>query len=238
MNIYEFIGIIIGDGSILYNKEKKYYRLEIAGNVTEEKNYFEKISRFMINEFNITPKKRVITTGLGRCRRLYVDNKKFVEFLINELGLSYGSKTYSVTIPERYVDWKYSKHVLRGIFDTDGCFFFSKSKVFKYPTYPRVQIKSASENLVSQITQILKDQNYKIRVTGPEKEKKTYTMYLSGEEMFERWIKEVGSSNMKNIIKYKFWKKTGYHIPHLTLKERKEILGVHGQAVRQSPAER
>ncbi len=108
----------------------------------------------MINEFNIIPKERIATTGLGRCRRLYVYNKKFIEFLINDLGLSYGNKTYSVTIPERYVDWRYSKYILRGILDTDGCFFFSKSKVFKYPTYLKVQIKSASENLVNQIIQI------------------------------------------------------------------------------------
>lgn len=225
MNIYEFIGIIIGDGSILYNKKNRTYRLEISGNVMEDKNYFDEISNFIMNEFNLIPKRRMVTTKWGKGSRLYVDNKKFVEFLINEIGLPSGNKTYTIKIPEKYLHWDFCKHILRGIFDTDGCFFFSKSKVFKYPTYPRVQIKSASLNLVNQVKQILKNQGYKIQVTKSLRDGKTYTMYLSGEEMFERWFEEIGSSSIKNIIKYQFWKEKGYHIPNVNLEERQKIMG-------------
>ena len=181
----------------------------------------------------------MVTTRWGRGIRLYIDNKKFVEFLMYELGLTSGNKTYTIKIPEKYLNWRDCKHVIRGIFDTDGCFFFSKSKVFKYPTYPRVQIKSASLNLVNQLTQILKNQGYKIQVTSSVKDGKTHTMYLSGEEMFEKWFKEIGSSSIKNIIKYEFWKEKGYHIPNLTLKERQATLCARGQAgLRQSAATR
>ena len=224
MNIYELIGIIIGDGHIVYSKRTRSYRLEIYGNSKEDKLFFNEISKFIQNEFNIKPKIVIKKDKKGEGLKLYIDNKKFVERLINELGLPYGNKTFTVKIPKKFLDWIYSKYIIKGIFESDGCLYFSKSKVFKYPTYPRIEIRSSSEELVKQLVNIFKVRSYKIQTLKP-KNSKTYKVYLSGSEMLEKWTKEIGFSNIKNKTKYLFWKKHKYYIPRLSLKQRVKVLG-------------
>ena len=224
MNIQEFIGIIIGDGHIVYSKKIRAYRLEIYGNFKDDQLFFNEISKFMQDKFGVFPKivKKISKLGVGL--KLYIDNKKFVEKVINEFNLPSGNKTFTVKIPEKFLDWKYSKHILRGIFESDGCLYFSKSKVFKYPTYPRIEIRSSSPELVKQIVNILKPKGYKIQTLKPNKGK-TYKVYLSGSEMLEKWITEIGFSNIKNITKYLFWKKQGYYVPKISLEKRLKVLG-------------
>lgn len=226
MNVYEFIGIIIGDGNILYNKEKRYYRLEITGNAMDDPLYFEKISNFIQKEFGITPKIKIRYFKNGKCIKLYIDNKKFVEHLINNLGLPYGRKTFTIKIPKKYLGWNYSKYIIRGIFETDGCIYFSKSRTTTYlPTYPRLEIRSSSEDLVKQLKEILFSRGFKVQVLKPKKEK-TYKIYLSGSEMLKKWIKEIGFGNIKNLTKYLYWKRYKYYKPKISLKERFNQLNI------------
>ncbi len=46
INLYELIGIILGDGCIYYNKSQRVYMLEITGNVNELE-YYKRISTFI-----------------------------------------------------------------------------------------------------------------------------------------------------------------------------------------------
>lgn len=211
MNIYELIGIIIGDGHIGYNKNSNRRWLEICGNV-KEMDYFKKISELL---FKLTKKKPIIVEKQerdgGRGLRLYLNNKDFFNFLTKEIGLPFGKKTFSIAIPKKFLSWKFSKHILRGIFDTDGSIYFSYSKKTKHPTYPRVEIKTSSNNLAPQIFGILKRRGFKIRLRF-SKDKRINILYLSGQEMADKWFKEVGSSNNSKIDRYKFWKERGYFI--------------------------
>ena len=157
-NLYEFIGVMIGDGCLMDYPHLRAYRVEITGNVVEERNYYEKISIFLQKEFNLTPKvfERSYKDG-SKGLKLIVNNKKFVYFLKNEYGFT-NNKTYTVEIPNHLMTWEKSKHVLRGIFETDGCLYFSKSKVTtNKPTYPRLEITTVSIKLANQIIKILKD---------------------------------------------------------------------------------
>lgn len=56
INFYEFIGIMIGDGCLLYYPDKRVYGIEITGNAEEEKDYYDKISKFIETKFNKTPR--------------------------------------------------------------------------------------------------------------------------------------------------------------------------------------
>ena len=76
------------------------------------------------------------------------------------IGLTNKNKTFNAAIPEKYDEWKYTKHIIRGIFETDGSLFFSKSKRSKYPAYPRIEIKSASKRLIAQISNALKQKDF------------------------------------------------------------------------------
>ncbi|MBS3155812.1 hypothetical protein J4413_01105 [Candidatus Woesearchaeota archaeon] len=222
-NIYEFIGVIIGDGSLLYNPKRRVYRLEIAGNATEDYPYFLKLKQFMVKSMGYTPKIRFRTHKKGRSICLYLDNKKFLEFM-KSLDLPFGKKTFTITIPSNFLNWKYSKHIIRGIFESDGSLYFSKSKITtNKPTYPRIEIKTSSEKLVYQIKSILSENGFSVQTIAPKRDKAT-KIYISGERMLNKWIDEIGFSSRKNLTKYLYWDKLGYYTPRSTLRQRETLL--------------
>lgn len=119
--------------------------------------------------------------------------------------------------------WRFSKHIIRGIFEADGSLFFSKSrKTTSFPTYPRLEIKTSSKKLATQITYLLKRKEFKVNKM-PSKYDKTTRIYLSGQKMLEKWVEEIGFSEPKTISKYNFWKKFGCYIPKIGYKIRKEL---------------
>ncbi len=221
MNLYELIGIIIGDGNIIYNPKNRTYRLEITGNVEEDGIYFQKIASFIekksINKVHIRIKKEKKGIGL----RLHINDKKYVEYLINVLGLPYGPKTFTIKIPNKFLNWRYSKHIIRGICESDGSIYFSKSKFGKYPTYPRIEIRTSSHNLIKQIMRILLQRGYSVNLLECDK---TAKIYVSGIKMFYKWNQEIGFTNFKNISKFMLWSRLGYYIPKTNSAERVNIL--------------
>ncbi len=221
-NLYEFIGVLIGDGCLMDYPHLRAYRVEITGNVVEERDYYEKISSFLQAEFSLKPKVFTRTYNDGsRGLKLLVNNKKFVSFLKNEYGFT-NNKTYTVEIPNHLMTWEKSKHILRGIFETDGCLYFSKSRVTtNKPTYPRLEITTVSIKLANQIIKILKENGFSVQ---NHKNRSSTVIYLSGEEMLQKWINEIGFSSNKNWSKYLLWKKLGYYIPKITLPERLSLL--------------
>jgi len=40
--------------------------------------------------------------------------------------------------------------------------------------------------------------------------------------MLKKWIENIGFSNERSISKYNFWKKKGFYIPKMHLKDRLE----------------
>lgn len=235
MNLYEFLGYHIGDGCILYNPKKPYYILEIAGNADDQIEYFEYLSGFIEKKFGIKPKVKIRKEKKGRCLRLRVDNKKFVEILIFKYKFPYKNKTYTVKIPNNYLHWKYLKHILRGIFEADGSLYFSRSKKCKYPTYPRLEIKTASKALAIQIFDILKRKEFKVHKMPCSGDNAT-RIYLSGVDMLNKWIKEIGFSDPKTISKYTQWKLLGFHIPRTTHPQRSKFLADVAKWLKPPPA--
>ncbi len=156
---------------------------------------------------------------LGSSLRLELYSKKFLKFLLNDVGIINKKKSFNAEIPKKYLKWKYSKHILRGIFETDGSLYFSKSRMIKYPSYPRIEIKTSSKKLASQMFTLLKQKAFKVQ-KRPSKTDRTIRVYLSGSEMLEKWLREIGFSSMKKYSKYLFWKKLGYYIPKIPYKKR------------------
>ena len=222
MNIYELIGLIIGDGHISY-KNKSWY-LELDGDIKDDRDYFQKIANFLFKITKRNPIIKIRKRKKGYSLELRFNNKKFVEYLIKKLNLKFGNKIFTVKIPEKFVDWRYSKDILKGIFESDGSLYFSKSKAIKYPSYPRIEIKTSSKKLAKQIFEILKNREFKININKTKY--KDYKVYISGEEMLKKWIKEIGFSNLATITKYRLWKKLGYYIPRITFEKRKKLLKI------------
>ena len=118
LNFYELVGIILGDGCIYNYPTKGIYGLEISGNADEDQEYFLKISSFIENLINKKP--RIVTKieKLGKSLRLVIYSKKFAEHLINDVGITCQNKTFEATIPKKFLGWEYSKHIIRGLFET------------------------------------------------------------------------------------------------------------------------
>ncbi len=144
INFYEFLGIMVGDGCLLYYPKYRIYGVEITGNAMEEQDYYQKIAKFLKEEFNLNSKIYVKHQPKGDGLKLIVYNKHFAELL-----LKYGivpSKTYCIELIQELIEWNKSQHILRGIFETDGSLYFSKSKIkIRNPSYPRLEIKTATE---------------------------------------------------------------------------------------------
>jgi len=204
LNFYELIGIILGDGCIYHYPEKRVYGLEVSGNAKEDHEYFLKISSYIENFIGKKPRIYTKIEKLGKTLKLVVYSKKFANYLINEVGITNKNKTFNATIPRKYLDWKYSKHVMRGLFETDGSLYFSK--VNNISSYPRVEIKTSSKELANQIVDILKQKGFKPH-KRTNKGDSTIGIYVSGPIMLEKWIKEIGFGNIKSLSKYLFWKK-------------------------------
>ena len=155
----------------------------------------------------------------GKCLKLVVYSKKLAEKI-----MSYGittNKTFTVTISNEFLSWEKSKFVIKGIFETDGSLYFSKSKKIDYPSYPRLEIKTASINLAHQLIELLTKAGFSVQ---NHQNGSTRVIYLSGEKMLEKWVNEIGFSSLKNKTKYLIWKELGYYLPKTPLPERINLL--------------
>ena len=223
MDIYELIGFIIGDGNIYYNTSKRVYRLELVGNVNEDYDYFDEIYKFLIKETGRKPLKFIRKEKDSISLRIQFNHKVFVDRLI-ALGLPKGKKTFTIQIPDNLLRRDILISIVKGIFEADGCLYFSHSKKGEYPSYPRLEIRSSSPVLVSQIKSFLKSEGFSVYVKKPSSNK-TFSILLSGEKMLNLWINTIGLTSLKNQTKYNFWKTKGFYIPHTALKQRLDICG-------------
>ena len=225
LNFYELVGVILGDGCIYHYPKNGIYGLEISGNAEEDHEYFLKISKFIENLIGKKPTITARNHKLGRALKLMVYNKKFAEHLINEVGITCKNKTFEGAIPDKLLDWNYSQHIIRGLFETDGSLYFSK--VNGISSYPRVEIKTSSKVIASQIIKILEQKSFKPH-TRTNNSDSTIGIYVSGPLMLERWVQEIGFGSKKNLSKYLVWKKLGYYKPRISFNDRMNILNHFG----------
>ncbi|MBI4140903.1 hypothetical protein HY485_03645 [Candidatus Woesearchaeota archaeon] len=221
MNVYEFYGVMLGDGCVLYKPDKKVYTIEIVGNAEEECGYYRSIQKFLEEKTGKFARLKIRHEKRGKSLRLTFHNKKFIEFLMNKFELG-ERKTFSAKIPPVYLSWEKAKHILRGLFETDGSLYFSR--VNGKAVYPRIEIKTSSEILAEQIVNVLVEQGFQPHIRTCSSDK-TKGIYISGSKAVEKWLKEIGFSSQKNKTKYELWKKVGFYIPHSSLADRQKCLG-------------
>lgn len=221
MDIFELIGFIIGDGNIYYNPIRRVYRLELVGNVEEDYDYFDLIEDFLIrNVSGSKPFKFIRKEPKGKSLRIQLNNKQFVDYLIG-LGLPKGKKTFDISIPlEIYSSREKMISLVRGVFEADGCLYFSFSKKIAYPSYPRIEIKTSSPMLVKQLRGFFLSEGFKVYV----KKGRTFSLQISGESMLNLWKEKIGFPSLKNKTKYALWKSKGFYTPYTNLKNRLELI--------------
>ena len=85
VNLSEFVGLIIGDGSILYKYRGAHYRLSIVGDVHQDVEYFDEIRSFVYELVGKLPKIRIRKMKMGLGLDLHIDDKELVCFFLLEL---------------------------------------------------------------------------------------------------------------------------------------------------------
>ncbi|MBS3155010.1 hypothetical protein J4404_00755 [Candidatus Woesearchaeota archaeon] len=143
----EFIGIILGDGSIYKN----------TLNITFDKrntSYIEYVNNLFEEIFNLKFKKRI--NPKKNEAHLYYYNKNLIERLV-KLGLKRGDKIKSqVGIPSWIKNSKlYSKRCIKGLIDTDGCIYFCKREKHIY-----IKFTNFNQQLLNDFKEVTKNLGY------------------------------------------------------------------------------
>ncbi len=190
-----FTGIMLGDGGVapyhihitLSNKEVKY------------KNYIVKLIKHL---FRIDPK--IHKLKYANAIDIVVQRKQLVDFC-QSIGLVLGNKVkQQIDVPIWIKENKeFSKECLRGLIDTDGCFYtntyFSNGKKYKYL---KIAFTSASKPLISSVLNTLNEFGYKARITKDKKD-----VRIENSEHVLKYIQEIGTNNDKHLQKINDWKK-------------------------------
>jgi len=179
----EEIGIHIGDGTL---PNKKYY-FSVRGGMDEE-DYF--------TDFVIPLYKKIYNLDLRLLKRsracgFEVNSKALYLFKNKTLGIVTGCKTNRIEVPKQIIcgdDKEIMQAFIRGVFDTDGCFYGSKKG-----RYPVISLTIKSKKAIHQIYEILEKLGF-----CPYLHIKEYVITLNGPMRFIKWMREIGTNNPKH----------------------------------------
>ncbi len=194
----EFVGAMIGNGNLWTDGSR--YRVELTGDPKLDVDYFNYLS-FISN--NLFGKKPYSLRTHQRGLRWRLQSKDAYRLLQN-IGIPTGNgKSHTVTIPALILNegWFHCKWTIRGIMDTDGTLFFSK-KTYTAPIYPTIELRTCSNVLANQLSEVLQQNGFRARLRGDIKE--GYHVALYGSEMLKLWIDKIGFSNPKHYNKLTF----------------------------------
>lgn len=191
-DLAEFIGIMLGDGGIWSN-----YQISISFNMYEDIKYANYIQGLVTRLFSLSSKIRIREKyGNGD---IVVSGRNLVDFLERH-GVKKGNKvTKKVDIPKWiWTSEDYKIGCLRGLIDTDGCFYRHKYRVNgKEYTYLKMCFTSYSPPLLKSVTTILKDLGFNPRNTAKNR------VYLYTLPQLHRYFRKVNSRNPRYLNIYR-----------------------------------
>ena len=199
--IAEFVGIMLGDGSIGYykNKNKDKIKEQYVVKTTldsRNKEYTDYVQKIM--EEVLGKKPIPFYRNKENTVDLRVFGKIYLEKTINEIGLKYSPKWNTMIIPKKYFKKELFSFIVKGLFDTDGCLsIFNNNGIL----YLRIEIKICPSPAQNQFIEIFKRLEIKHTVRKLDKEK--IVLRINGKEQLRKWFKFIGSSNPIHIEKYR-----------------------------------
>lgn len=187
----EFIGIMLGDGGISKDQVKisldmnvdKEYAVIVVGLIQEL--FGKNPSVYTRKDFNVLT---ICLTGVN-----------LVNYLVNK-GLCVGSKMKAnIGIPEWIKsDQSYSKSCIRGLVDTDGCLF-----IHKYRFKEKQEYRYKNICFVSAIPRLMADVREQLHLLGYTPKGKGVKLFLYNQHEANRYLNEIGTSNPKNLIRWR-----------------------------------
>lgn len=193
VELAEFIGIILGDGSVeerIDGKKIRCYSVKVTGGLLGDYDYITRYVKNMIKNLFRMDGSVYEAKKYGGIR-ISVYGKNLVNFM-KEKGLGTGNKkNNNQGIPKWILNNEiYLKACLRGLIDTDGCIYY---------------IAKSNKNLriiyVSHIPQLLNDVRNSFLKLGIKTSKimNNRQIYISEKANIEKYLKEIGFCNSKHL---------------------------------------
>lgn len=194
----EFYGVLLGDGwlSHLRYKNKDIWLVGVSGDKRLDKELFYHLQGNIRELFDRTAgiRERKEENGM----QMDFTHKMLIKALNEELGFPIGMKV-DLEINRKIYSLGYEKmrHVIRGIFDTDGSFYFDKAPNGK--PYPCICITMKAPRLIKQVYDMLIRQGFKAR--HDKHRQPIEQIVLKGRIQLKKWMSEIGSNNQRHLRK-------------------------------------
>lgn len=202
IELCEFIGAFMGDGCIdshIDKRGKSHYHISITGNAELDSDYLTKvIPSFVATIIDANP--RLYPRSDCKAIILNFHSKALFKLLTERFQFPIGKKTLIVKIPDEIFssDERLVFAAVRGIFDTDGCVFLDKRKIYLKP-YPRITLQITSEPLFLQLKKFLT--NYFSLYTYRSDKRGSYYLEVYGHRQLAKWMQLIGFSNKRHLNK-------------------------------------
>ncbi|MBA7698010.1 hypothetical protein ES703_106684 [subsurface metagenome] len=193
----EVIGIILGDGHVSeFKKDKKVrcYSIRIAGNAKTDRdyliNYIPLLFKKVFNE-----KGKVHFSKRSKVGYFTIYGKNFVEFIKTQ-GIKSGNKKKNKQGLPKWVreNKKYLLKCIRGLIDTDGSIHYISNTNLNL----RISYTSHIPNLLKDVREALISLGF-----NPSKVIRERQIFLSRKEDINKYVKEIGFGNQKNLNRLK-----------------------------------
>lgn len=194
----EFYGVLLGDGWIskLNYKNKVINLIGISGHYSLDRDFFMYLKSNIKTLFDRKaylkerPKQNSIELNFTHKSLLYYLNKTLGFPIGKKVDLRISDRIYSL-------GFDYIKYVIRGIFDTDGSFYFDKSP--NGNKYPCLNITMKAPLLIDQIYRTLINEGFKVQLN--KSRFPNQQIILKGSIQLNKWMNLIGSSNKKHLNK-------------------------------------
>lgn len=188
VKLSEFIGILIGDGGI------SKYQIIITLNKKTDSEYIIYVCKLIMDLFKVKASKYLRQSVVN----VQVSRKGLTEFLIG-LGLKTGNKIRQQVDMPHWIrqNNKFSLACVKGLIDTDGCFYFHRYKRNgQIYSYLKIAFVSRSKPLIQSVKIILGRENIRSKLDS----RGNLRIYASDD--VKKYFQIVGSHNQKHIKKF------------------------------------
>src|SRR3989344_2146034 len=191
----EFIGIYLGDGYL----GPVSYEVSVSCGEIDYPYITNFIPNLMKRLFSIKPK--IIYYKNSKGIKCYIFSKGVVMSFVNKYGFNSGRKIKPKIPNFIFEDDFMLKFCIRGLIDTDGGIYRHHKNSIQLAFY------NSEYSLISSLKEAFLKLGYNPKFCKYGT-RDGYVLFLFTKEV-EKYFKEIGSNNNKNILKFKLWKETG-----------------------------
>lgn len=185
----EFVGILLGDGGVTKGQ------ITITLNKTDDKEFAAYVCDLIKQLFGVNPS--VYNRRGENTVSIVVSRSQAVKFF-NDMGIPTGGKVRQQTGVPSWIkaSREFTKFCLRGLFDTDGCFYVDKHR-YKEKVYHNCAMNFTNRSLP--ILSFFKERAQQIGFHPSQNTR--FSISMRREQEIQTYFQLVGSSNPKHLNK-------------------------------------